>query len=310
MTSYPYLSDMVNAWFGTNLNIPVAMFGTFVVIALLVATVIAKLEFLRHEQVGLMPRLVKSTHGMVPPHTLLSDLIVVCAFFGIVGARIFHILDYPTEFLRDPLSMVFSRGGFSIYGGLAFGITAGIIFLRKRSVPIAVSLDAVAPAMILGYGIGRLGCQISGDGDWGIPADLSLMPTLVPDWLWAQTYEVNILGVVISEPGVYPTPIYEFGMATLIFVILWMIRKQTRNPGGLFSIYLILSGFERLLIEKIRINKEYLILDYNFTQAEIISTLVIMAGLVGILITTNSKLIGKIGFSFIVLGALTACASI
>ena len=308
--SYPYLSDIFNAWFGTNWHIPIAMFGTLVATALIIASFIARLEFSRYEKLGLLPRSIESSQGPISPHQAVPDLIIVCAVWGLIGARLFHILDYPSTFLSDPLSMIFTRSGFSIYGGLVIGTIAGILYLRKRSIPIAVSLDAAAPAMILGYGIGRLGCQIAGDGDWGIASNMALKPSRIPDWFWAQTYENNILGVTIPEPGVYPTPIYEFGMAILIFVILWSLRKRMGNSGGLFSLYLVLSGFERLLVEKVRINKELFAFDYSFTQAEIISVLIIIGGLAGTLITSNSKLAAKIGFSFVVVGALTACASI
>jgi len=235
---------------------------------------------------------------------------MVCAVFGIIGARIFHILDYPSEFANNPASMIFTRSGFSIYGGLVFGVIAGGFYLRRYSIPILTSLDAVSPAMILGYGIGRLGCQISGDGDWGITSNMSLKPDFLPDWLWAQTYENNIAGIVISAPGVYPTPIYEFLAAITIFAILWSIRKRVIAPGNLFAIYLILSGFQRLLIEKIRINKELLIFDYSFTQAELVSITLVVGGLVGVLLTSGTKIVPKIGFSLVVIGALTTCATL
>ena len=241
---------------------------------------------------------------------MVSDLVIVCAIWGLIGARLFHILDYPKRFMADPLGMILSNAGFTIYGGLVFGTCAGLIYLKKRSIPIAVSLDAVAPAMILGYGVGRLGCQIAGDGDWGIASNMSLKPSWLPEWFWAQTYENNIIGMTIQEPGVYPTPIYEFGMAMIIFSVLWSLRKRIRKPGGLFAIYLILSGFERLLIEKIRINKELHIFDFSFTQAEMISFFVILAGLVTAIMSSNSKPVGRVAFSLVVVGALTACANI
>ena len=308
--SYPYLSDVLNALLGTQWHIPIAMFGTFVAIALIVGTWLATKEFLRLEQLGVLPKTIATAAGRIPPNQLVSDLVLICALFGIVGARIFHILDYPVEFLSDPLSMIFTRSGFSIYGGLVFGMIAGICYLKIYSVPITPALDAAAPSMILGYGIGRIGCQVSGDGDWGILSNLALKPSWLPDWFWAQTYENNIAGVIIPEPGVYPTSIYEAIAAFLIFFFLWSIRKLEYKPGHLFSIYLLLSGFQRLLIEKIRVNKELHLLDFSFTQAELISTFLILGGLLGILITSKSKMIPKTVFSIAIFGALTACASL
>jgi phosphatidylglycerol:prolipoprotein diacylglycerol transferase len=103
-------------------------------------------------------------------------------------------------------------------------------------------------------GIGRIGCQISGDGDWGIAANMALKPDWLPSWLWAQTYDNNIYGELIAAPGVYPTPIYETAMALLCFALLWPCGAIHSRIGWLFSLYLLLAGAERLLIEQIRVN--------------------------------------------------------
>lgn len=97
--------------------------------------------------------------------------------------------------------------------------------------PVIPMLDATAPAMILESGIERLGCPIAGDGDWGIVANMPLKPSWVPEWLWAQTNDGNITGATIAPPGVYPTPIYEIGMALAIFWILWLLRTSYRPPS-------------------------------------------------------------------------------
>ncbi len=308
--SYPYLSDLINHLFGTQWEIPIAMFGSFVAIAVIVGTLIAKMEVIRFERAGLIPKANISPNVYIPTHQILSDLAMVSAISGILGARIFHILEYPNEFLANPMSMIFSGAGLSIYGGLIFGGIAGVIFLKKRSVPIIPMLDALAPALILGYGIGRIGCQISGDGDWGVTVDMALKPEFIPSWLWAQTYENNIVGTVIQSPGVYPTPIYEALTAFCIFSILWVIRKSEYSKGFVFSVYLILSGFARLLIEKIRINSEYHIFGASFTQAEFISVLLILLGLAGILKTAQFRQAPKIVFTVAVFGALSACTKL
>jgi phosphatidylglycerol:prolipoprotein diacylglycerol transferase len=310
--SYPYIGDLINHIFGVQWNVPIPMFGTFVAIALLVSIYVANKEVVRFEGLGILskakiPAKGKTQHDEVPVHTIVSELALISAFFGIVGARIFHILEYPGEFVNDPMSMIFSQGGFSIYGGLVFGVIAGGVYLKRRHVPIVPMLDALAPAMILGYGIGRIGCQISGDGDWGIPADMALKPGWLPDWLWAQTYENNVLGIAIPSPGVYPTPLYETAMALLIFCFLWAIRKTPYRPGYMFSIYLLLSGMERLLIEQIRVNSNYHLFSMSFTQAELISTMLILLGLVGTLKMTRLSYVPKIGLSLMVLGTMSAC---
>ena len=308
--SYPYLSDLVNDIFGTNIHLPIAMFGAFVALAIVTAAWIGKKEVLRFEQRGLLPTHIKYRNKETATHELVSDLAVICAIFGIIGARLFHLLEYPREFIQNPAAMIFSRDGFSIYGGLIVGAVAGAVFLKKRAVPITPMLDALAPSMILGYGIGRLGCQISGDGDWGTAANMAIKPEWLPDWFWAQTYENNVVGIVIPAPGVYPTPLYEVLAAFFIFAILWRIRKHHHQAGFLFSVYLLLSGFERLLIEKIRINSEYHLWGMSFTQAEFISTALIIAGTIGITKTINAKRLPKIIFALAAVGALSACAQL
>ena len=219
------------------------------------------------------------------------------------------ILDNADRFVADPLSMILTRTGFSIYGGLCFGIVAGVIFLKRRSIPVIPMLDATAPSIMLGYGIGRLGCQISGDGDWGIAANMTWKPGWLPEWFWAQTYDGNIAGAIIASPGVYPTPIYEITMALAIALVLWLVRFHKHRPGFLFSVFLLFAGFERILIEKIRVNVRYDILGTYVTQAEAISFLLILAGLGGVLGTLRTKRFWtKIVVSVGVLTALAACA--
>jgi phosphatidylglycerol:prolipoprotein diacylglycerol transferase len=221
---------------------------------------------------------------------------------------VFHIIDYPTQFLADPSAMIFTRAGFSIYGGLFFGIAAGALFLKRRAVPIMPMLDATAPSLMLGYAVGRLGCQLSGDGDWGIASDMTLKPHWLPNWLWAQTYDGNVLGVLIPDPGVYPTPVYESGAALVLFGVLWALRSASRRPPHLFSVYLLLAGFERLLIEKIRVNARHDWLGIGLTQAEAISVLVVVAGLLGVLVTlTGRRLWVRILLALSVVAALSAC---
>ena len=156
--------------------------------------------------------------------------------------------------------------------------------------------------------MGRLGCQIAGDGDWGIAADMTLKPVWLPDWWWAQTYAGNIVGVVIPGPGVYPTPIYESMMALVSFGVLWALRSSTNSAGYLFSVYLLLAGFERLLIEKIRINVEHHLFGIALTQAEAIALLLVVAGCIGVLATLRTRRWWiKIAFSVGVVSALSAC---
>lgn len=175
--------------------------------------------------------------------------------------------------------MIFSRSGLSVFGGLIFGTIAGVIFIRRWHLPAPVMLDAVAPAMMLGYAIGRIGCQISGDGDWGTAANMALKPEWLPTWFWAQTYENNIFGEVIAAPGVYPTSVYESVMAFACFGLLWALRKHSFKTGWLFSVYLLMAGLERFAIEQLRVNPKFDVLGFQLTQAEVIALALIMLGL-------------------------------
>ncbi len=154
-------------------------------------------------------------------------------------------------------------------------------------------MDAVAPALMLAYGVGRLGCHVSGDGDWGI-VNNTAAPNWMPDWLWSYNYPNNVLGEGVLIPEciyddycyqllnpVYPTPLYETMASILFFIILWKLRPRLKIAGQLFFIYLIFNGVERFFVEKIRINEVYNISGWAITQAEIISVTFIVIGVIG-----------------------------
>jgi len=297
--SFPYVTDLVNAVFGTQWQLPVPVFGVVVLVAVFLSTLVFGKEVARRETLGVVPAGTGS---------LVTDLVFVAVIAGILGAKAFHLLEYTDEVLAHPASMIFSRNGFSIYGGLCFGTGAAILFLTRRRVPVLPMLDAAAPAMMLGYAIGRLGCQLSGDGDWGVAADLALKPSWLPDWLWAQTYENNIAGIAIAPPGVYPTPLYETAMALVLAWLLWTLRSHRHRAGFLFSVYLIFAGFERLLIEKIRINARYSMFDFAVTQAEVISFALVLAGCIAVLVTLRVRSsLPRVVFTVLVLTTLSAC---
>ncbi len=261
--AYPYLTDVLHA-LGINLPLPIPTFGLFVGIAFFLGLHVATRE----------------TRRLVPDQApdFMANVGMIGFFTGLIGARIFHILEHPRDFLEDPMALILSRGGFTIYGGLIVGLLCGLFYVRKKGAPPLTMLDAVSPGLMLAYGIGRIGCQISGDGDWGIAADLAAKPDWLPTWLWAQTYDGNIAGVLI-DPPVYPTPIYETVMALIAFAVLWRLRKQGHKPGWLFGLYVLLVGLERFAIEPIRVNTTYDIAGMAITQAQIISVLCIVAGL-------------------------------
>lgn len=303
MGAYPYISDLIFAITGVQIPLKIATFGFFLATALLSAIWIFGKEIERRMQLGYVPRVKipdktkksepqqkqkkkgkKNEKKEAPWRELTAkeiatNLGVLGGLTGIIGARLFHIFEYPEKFLNDPIAMLTARSGLTVLGGLLFGALASWWYCRRHKLlPMLSMLDAVAPAYMLGYAIGRVGCQLSGDGDWGIVANMALKPEWVPKLLWAQTYVGNVIGAEIAEPGVYPTPIYETTMCLILVGVLWKMRTRNCQPGWLFSWYLIFAGIERFLIEQIRVNSTY---DWGFfqpTQAEIISVIMVAIG--------------------------------
>ncbi|MES2756979.1 MAG: prolipoprotein diacylglyceryl transferase [Pseudomonadota bacterium] len=293
--SFPYLSDVIKALTGYDFPLPIAMFGLFVAFAMLAASACLKAELGRMHrggQLAIVKRRIRKEDGAqawdaMAPQEVVPNFAITVLIAGIVGARVFHILEHMDSFAADPWGMIFSRSGLSVFGGLIFGAIAGVIFVRRWHLPVRPVLDAIAPALMLGYAIGRIGCQVSGDGDWGTAANMALKPDWLPGWAWAQTYTNNIYGEVIAAPGVYPTPIYETLMALACFALLWAIRKHPFKTGWLFSVYLVLAGLERLLIEQIRVNPVFDFGAVQATQAEVVAVALMVCGAVGIALLTR-----------------------
>ncbi len=231
------------------------------------------------------------------PHHLIGDITIIAAVAGIAGAKLFDILEHFDAFVKNPLLVLFSGSGLAIYGGLIVGFLAVLVYLRQKKIPPVPVMDAVAPALIVGYGVGRLGCHFSGDGDWGIAAAAQPTWWFLPDWLWAYDYPRNVInaGVEMSgcaglfchhlEPPVYPTPIYETLLAFAIGALLWAWRRRMQTlPGMLFCWYLLLNGLERFWIEKIRINIRYETFGIRYTQAELVATILMLLGVAGIML--------------------------
>ncbi|MCX6312286.1 MAG: prolipoprotein diacylglyceryl transferase [Bacteroidetes bacterium] len=237
----------------------------------------------------------------------IGNMTLIAAFFGFLGAKIFHILENFGDFLKDPSEMLFSFSGLTMYGGLILGSIGVLYYAKKQGFNIFHVMDACAPGLFLAYGVGRLGCQISGDGDWGI-VNIKPKPhwmSFLPDWIWAYDYPNNvnhscnpftnpnspeyIMAQLMCDPEhihlaapVYPTPLYECIVNVLFFFILWSQRKKFHSPGALFSVYLIFNGIERFFIELIRVDTVlFSIGSFHVVQAEIIALCLVSIGLAG-----------------------------
>lgn len=283
--SYPFLSDVVKALTGLDLPLPIATFGLMVGLAMVAAAYVFASELARLHAAQRVPaarRLVGGKLVELPPQQLVPDFTFAVLIGGVVGARLFHLFEHWDAFVAAPWAMISSRSGLSVFGGLIFGAIVGVVFVRRWQLPPRPLFDAIAPSMMLGYAVGRIGCQISGDGDWGTVANMALKPDWLPTWLWAQTYDNNIYGELIAAPGVYPTPLYETLMCLAGFAILWALRKHRHRQGWLFSVYMVLAGAERLLIEQIRVNPVLQFGPVQATQAQLIAMVLVVAGLTGI----------------------------
>ena len=224
------------------------------------------------------------------PQDRVGEITILALVFGLLGAKLFDIFENWDSFLQQPGAYIFSGGGLTFYGGLICATIAIIVYARKYKISIRHLADAIAPSLMIAYAIGRIGCQVSGDGDWGIQNSGINPVSWLPDWLWSYRYPHNVIeaGVPISNCegkycmilpyGVYPTPLYETIACTILFFILWALRKKLRPAGTLFALYLILNGIERFFIEKIRVNSRLDIFGLHPTQAEVISLGLILIG--------------------------------
>src|ERR1700710_182008 len=161
---------------------------------------------------------------------------------GIVGSRGYFIVQNYSRVKSDPIGTLLSGSGLVWYGGAIGGALAVLAWAWYRDFLSFTLLDLAAPALALGYAIGRCGCQLSGDGDYGKPWDGP----------WAMSYPN---GTVPTDHTVHPTPIYETLAMGLGAWILWQLRDRFR-AGVLFAIYLIYAGIERFAVEFLRRNSE------------------------------------------------------
>lgn len=240
----------------------------------------------------------------VHPYELMGSILLWAAVFGFAGAKVFNALENWSDFLADPVGMLVGFSGLTFYGGLICGGAAVLYVANKNGIKPLDMLDIGAAGMMLSYGVGRIGCQMSGDGDWGIP-NLAAKPgwlSWAPNWTWSFNFPHNVSeydpGNII--PGcvgkfcnvlrlpVYPTSFYESVVCILLFLFLWSIRSKVKAPGVLFGIYMILAGVERFFIELIRVNTRYHLAGISFTQAELISLLMVAGGL-ALIITGNNR---------------------
>jgi phosphatidylglycerol:prolipoprotein diacylglycerol transferase len=193
-------------------------------------------------------------------------IIGIAGLAGLVGARLYHVLETPRELVADP-SVLISRFGFAWFGGFLGGFVALVFLAKHYRIPVLEFMDLCSPAAAVGYAIGRIGCLLSGDGDYGVPTTLP----------WGMSFPN---GVVPTAERVHPTPLYEFFIWLAIAAFLWRLGKKTLTvrgtKGEVFCSYLVLTGVARFLIEFIRRNPRSF---FGLSNAQAASLVSILAGI-------------------------------
>ena len=193
------------------------------------------------------------------------EMVFAALVGGLVGARLYWLAGNTDALSEDPIGSTFGGSGLVWFGGALGGAAGVLLWAWRKGMFNLVLLDICSPALAMGYAVGRVGCQVSGDGDYGEPTDLP----------WGMAYPE---GVVATTDVVHPTPIYETVTMGLAAWALWRARNAFR-PGVLFAFYLVFAGTERLLVEFVRRNEPVLA---GLTEAQLLSIVMLAAGLVWI----------------------------
>jgi phosphatidylglycerol:prolipoprotein diacylglycerol transferase len=195
------------------------------------------------------------------PRDWAYEMIFAGLVGGLVGARVDYLAQNWDKVSHDLLGNLFSGSGLVWLGGLAGGAVGVVIWAWRKDFLGLALLDVAAVPLALGYAIGRIGCQLSGDGDYGTKSDLP----------WAMAYPK---GTVPTTEHVHPTPVYETVAMGTVALVLWNLRDRFR-PGVLFALYLVLAGTERLLVEFIRRND---VAALGLTLPQLLSVVMMVAG--------------------------------
>ena len=204
---------------------------------------------------------------------LAYKILLVAIPAGIIGSKVFHILEHMDEFAQYPMEMIFSGAGLSAYGGFILAFLGCAYIIWKSGENVLTVCDAVSPSLALGYCFGRFGCHVAGDGCYGIAArDYHLFG-------WTGTYYPT--GIVPTSTAVVPTPLFEVFVSFVALGLLLQWRRKSWPVGALFFIYLIMNGVPRFIVEFIRLNPVTAI---GLTQAQIIGLLFTVTGAIGIVL--------------------------
>ncbi|HEX9653570.1 MAG TPA: prolipoprotein diacylglyceryl transferase [bacterium] len=239
--------------------ITINSFGVMAMLAFLVPTLLLRKEV---ERIGRHP-------------DLANTLAIAAMVGGFLGARIYYIIERWDKFLDHPGDYIFTGAGLVWYGGLLGGFAAATWYVHRKKISVPLICDVMAPLLALGQTFGRMGCLLSGDGDYGPPSD-------VP---WAMSFPN---GIIPTNERVHPTPIYDMIILLSIFTLLWNIRKKELPHGFKFSLYLVLIGAGRIFTEFYRTTPKVFL---GLTVAQLISVgLILTGGVLMIYLTLSNRL--------------------
>jgi len=318
---FPTLSYLLRWLTGWNLSLPIPTFGFFMALSFWAAYAVFTLEFRRKQRKSDgRPRqrgaagpteggAAGPTEYSVPAEIhigrLMDRLLLYCGVIGFAGALLLAKLEDGYGLWHHPWHWLLMYHGLTFYGGLLFGAVTYLIILWRRGISLATAADIGSPGMLLAYAVGRLGCHLAGDGDWGIVNRIAKPSWLsrAPDWVWAAHYPHNVMRQGFYIPGcrgdyctvlpdaVFPTSLYESVGCLILFFLLWWLRRRLTAPGLLFSIYSVMIGLERFLVEYIRVTPRHVYFGWRLTQAQLISLGFILIGVAGIsyILTSSAK---------------------
>lgn len=250
-------------------GISVHSFGLMLAIAFITSSVVLKKLFVREK---------------FNPETA-EQIVFTGAIAGLIGSKLYYLLfEAFDRFLKDPLDMIFSGAGLTWYGGFVLAFAAIVWVIRRHKLPVMRSVDLISMVVPLGYGIGRIGCHLAGDGDYGKPwngifaTDYSRGIVPPSQAFYGTEIAKNYPGGIVPDHTlVHPTPAYETVLSIGVFAVLWMINRRNPAPGTILASYFVLGGLERFSIEFLRINP---IVAFGLSGAQLISLVMIAAGIV------------------------------
>jgi phosphatidylglycerol:prolipoprotein diacylglycerol transferase len=210
-------------------------------------------------------------------HDYAADIVVAAVIGGILGGKVWYAALY------HDWSALLSRGGLVWYGGFLGGAAAVILNGWRRRVPLRFTLELAAPALAVGYAVGRVGCFLVED-DYGLPTSLPWGLKFPQGWPPSTAQNLAHEFKVVLPPGtqpsdvlaVHPTQLYEVGLMLLAFWLLWRLRRHQRAAGWLFGVYLVLAGLERFLVEFVRAKDDRIL--GRFTLAQAVSIALVLLG--------------------------------